>query len=220
MTDLKILLKKYFITGLITILPLWITIYIIWIIFTWISGFAAPFLIPIFKILFGNQYSIILLRFTSFILTIFVIWLIGFSIGRIFGKRFLILFENMVIRIPIVSEIYISIHKLIQHLLINKKSFEKAVLVELSREGTYIIGFITGEASGEIKSKTSNDCVNVFIPSTPNPTTGFLLFINKDKVIHLDMKIEQAIRLIISGGIIAPDQYVKKDKDVAPPNVL
>ncbi|MBN1621253.1 MAG: DUF502 domain-containing protein [Endomicrobiales bacterium] len=196
--------KRYFITGVITILPLWLTLIFIWLMFNWISGFTAPFL-KTFFLIFGKKFAGFIVNIISFFLTLFVIWFTGVLATHIFGRRILIGIEKLVIKVPILSEIYLSVRKFIQFFS-QKRAFRRVVLVEFPRKDVYSVGFITVESFGEIQEKTSSDYLTVFIPTTPNATTGFLVYMKKSEIIPLDMKVDEAIRLIISGGIIAPEK--------------
>ena len=95
-------------------------------------------------------------------------------------------------------------------------AFREAVLIEYPRRGIWAIGFITGSTEGEVQTVTDKDCVNIFLPTTPNPTSGFLLFVPKDDIVRLTMTVEEAIKMVISGGIVTPpDRRNKKEKNIA-----
>ena len=199
MSNIKLSFKRNFFTGLITILPLWITLFIVWFVFRWISSFAAPFLSPVFYLVFGREGGF-LVRLTSFVLTIITIWFVGVLATQLLGRRLLLWIENIVIRLPIMSGIYLAIRKLIQSLFTTKQNFKRVVMVEFPKNDSYSIGFVTGTC--ELESK--GNFISVFVPTTPNPTTGFLLFVRQENMIPMDMSVDEAVRLIISGGIIAP----------------
>lgn len=213
--DYKISLKNfknYFLTGLITILPLWLTLFIIWLMFKWISGITAPFL-KTFFLIFGKELGGYLVNTISFFLTIFFIWTTGFLATHIFGRRLLLSIESILLKVPVLREIYLSVRKFIQFFT-QKKAFRRVVLVEFPRKGVYSVGFITVEASGEIQEKTPSNVFSVFIPTTPNATTGFLIMVPSEDIIPLDIGVDEAIRLIISGGIIVPDKKIRKVADI------
>ncbi|MBN1823764.1 MAG: DUF502 domain-containing protein [Endomicrobiales bacterium] len=194
--------RKYFFTGLITILPLWLTLVVVWLVFQWISGFTSPFLSPIFKIVFGREARFVL-QITSFFLSIGAIWFTGYLTTKIMGKRFLLWMEGLIVGVPVLGNLYRAAKKLIQSLFTEKKDFKRVALVEFPQAGSYTIGFVMGNFN--VKAAEAETLVNVFIPTAPNPTTGYLIFLKQKKVIPLDISVDEAIRLIISGGIIVPE---------------
>jgi uncharacterized membrane protein len=204
MPEHKPTFRRYFLTGLATLLPLWLTLLIVWYIFKWISGIAVPFLAPLFHLLFAKDQSIILVRLSSFFLTIFAIWLVGNIATHIVGRRILLQAESLFIKLPVLRDIYLAARKFIQFFYTEKKMFARVVLVEFPRQGIHSIGFVTMEVMDEIRQKTGPDVVNVFVPTVPNPTTGYLIMVPQHELIPLDMGIEEAFQLIISGGILAP----------------
>ncbi|MCX5656801.1 MAG: DUF502 domain-containing protein, partial [Candidatus Omnitrophica bacterium] len=128
--------------------------------------------------------------------------LVGSATKNIFGKRLISFTEKLILKFPFFGRIYAGTKEISNaFLLSNKGAFMKVVLVEFPKEGSYALGFITSAAKGEIQDKTKNNVLSVLVPTTPNPTSGFLLFIPMDKLIFLDMTIEEGIKLIISGGI-------------------
>ena len=112
--------------------------------------------------------------------------------------------ENLLLKIPMASGIYDAIKKLMRVFFMDKSTFKRVVLIEWPRKGIYVIAFITADAMGEVQESTKEEVVNVFMPSTPNPTTGFFMLIPKNDIIPLKMSVDDAIKLIISGGIVVP----------------
>lgn len=201
----KSTVTRYLITGLITLLPLWITLNILWYIFKIISGIFTPVLTPIFHIFFEAEESRFFGRLISFFVTLFIIWFIGALATNIAGRKLLIRLENLFIKLPLLRDIYTAVRKLTVYIFTKRQAFKKVVLVEYPRKGIYSIGFITAFTISEIQTKTKEEVINVFLPSTPNPTTGFLLMVPKRDIVELDMSVDDAMRLIITGGIITPD---------------
>jgi uncharacterized membrane protein len=218
MAYIKIVFKKYFLTGLIAILPLWITLLVVSVLFKWISGFATPFLSPVFYYAFGITKGGFLVRLTSFILAVFVIWCIGLLTTHILGKRFLLWFEMIVLRVPLLNTLYGSVRKLIQYVFTKKRDFKSVVMVEFPRQGIYSVGFVTGTSA--FAEMNGEGFVNVFVPTTPNPPTGFLIFARESEVRPLDISVDEAVRLIISGGIIVPHSKERtvRGQGSVPPN--
>lgn len=115
--------------------------------------------------------------------------------------------EKIVDRIPLARIIYVGVKQLLEALFFQKtKAFEKAALIEYPRRGIYAICFITGESKGEVQCKTNKNMINVFVPTTPNPTSGFYILIPENELIILNMSVEDAFKLIVSGGIVSPNE--------------
>ena len=205
-------LRNSFLTGLVVIAPVALTIWLIWSVIGWIDGFVLPF-IPnlyhpdnILNTIFGQDVAINIrgLGVVVFLLfTTFVGW-----IAKGFLGRSLIRFgENLVRRMPVVRSIYSGVKQIAETVFAQSdRSFEKACLIEYPRKGIWAIGFISTDAKGEVKYKVKakSDLLSVFVPTTPNPTSGFMLFFPRSDVIELDMSIEDAAKLVISAGLVYP----------------
>lgn len=202
-------LKNTFLTGIAAIIPIAATIYIIL--------FIIGFLNRIVDIVPARFQLKNLLPFPVPGLDIFIalilILVLGLIVKSYIGNKIVQIGERIVARIPLVSGIYGAVKKLVDALFSEKaNSFKKVVLIEYPRKGLYSIAFVTGEAKGEVQQKTNQHCINLFVPTTPNPTSGFYIMVPEGDVVNLDMTVEEAFRLIISGGIIAPEQ-VKDAKE-------
>ena len=205
-------LRNSFLTGLVVIAPVALTIWLIWSVIGWIDGFVLPF-IPnlyhpdnILNTIFGQDVAVNIrgLGVVVFLLfTTFVGW-----IAKGFLGRSLIRFgENLVRRMPVVRSIYSGVKQIAETVFAQSdRSFEKACLIEYPRKGIWAIGFISTDAKGEVKYKVKakSDLLSVFVPTTPNPTSGFMLFFPRSDVIELDMSIEDAAKLVISAGLVYP----------------
>lgn len=188
--------RGYFLTGLIVVLPVVVTLYVLWITFNWIDGLLGN-IIPLFikKNIPG----------LGFITTIILIMLAGLLTKNFFGKKIFLFGEWLLIKIPFARTIYLATKQIIDTLLVkDKKAYQRVVMVEYPRRGIYTIGFITGKCQGEIQTKITQEMVSVFFPTTPNPTSGWLALVPADEIIYLDMSVEDGIKLIVSGGIITP----------------
>jgi len=144
---------------------------------------------------------------------------IGFLTAGLIGRYIIKLGERIISRLPIIRSIYGALKQIFENVLnSSSKSFREVVLIEYPRKGIWAIGFITGNTKGEVKSLSNKEMVNVFLPTTPNPTSGFLLFLPKKDVKILNMSIEEGIKMVISGGIVTPNfksntkSFVKKRK--------
>lgn len=203
-------LKSYFVTGLVVLIPLVLTLYIIWKLFIAIDGLLQGIIGRIVLSLGSGTAGkpIIGLGFISVVL---LILLTGLVARNYLGKKVILWGETIFSQIPLINRIYIAIKQISNAFLSEKREvFKKAVLIEYPRKGIHSIGFFTQDTKGEVQERLNKDVVSVFLPTTPNPTSGFLLFVPKSEVVELDMTIEEALKLVISGGAIAtPSRYRK-----------
>ncbi len=201
MKRLRTSLKNYFLTGLLVILPIFITVYVILFlmrIMDAILKFIPAKYLP-------ETYLHIHIPGLGLIFVIILVFAVGLLTRNIVGRRIVRLGENIVDRIPLVRILYAGVKQLLETIFLQKTdAFKRVGLVEYPRRGTYVIGFITGESKGEVQDKTNKNMMNVFIPTTPNPTSGFYILIPDDELILLNMSVEDAFKLIISGGIVSP----------------
>ena len=198
--------RNSFLTGLVVIAPVAFTIWLIWSVIGWIDGFVLPF-IPnlyhpdnILNTIFGQDVAInirglgvvVFLLFTTFV---------GWIAKGFLGRSLIRVGENLVRRMQVVRSIYSGVKQIAETVFAQSdRSFEKACLVEYPRKGIWAVGFISTEAKGEVKykAKSNSDLLSVFVPTTPNPTSGFMLFFPRNDVIELEMSIEDAAKLVIS----------------------
>lgn len=198
--------KKYFLAGLFLILPLWLTAVVIIIIFNWTSGFSMPYLLPTFKFFIADTSWVHLLaKISSFFLTLIIIWSVGFFTTKFIGKKLFSLLEDLVVKIPLFGSIYASLKKLISFFSNDDKkmNFQKVIFIPFPNKECYCVAFATGE-----KIINNQKYVTTFMPTTPNPTTGFLILIKKEDVLETDFTVEEAVSYIMSGGILAPQDKV------------
>lgn len=194
--------KKNFFTGLILLIPLLVTVYVIWFFIKLISNLTRPFILTFLYIL-EIQETPFLIRLLSFFTSLLVIYLFGVIANSIFGKNLLAKIENFFLHIPIVREIYSSTKKLINFFLEYRYyRSNKVVIVEYPRKGMYCLGILTLDFKGK-------DKLGVFIPSTPNPTTGYFIFVPKEELQYTNLSVEDAIQIIVSGGIVGSEQISK-----------
>ncbi|MBU2498844.1 MAG: DUF502 domain-containing protein [Proteobacteria bacterium] len=141
------------------------------------------------------------------ILALILILIVGFLARNIVGSKIVHWTDRIVNRIPLARIIYVAIKQLLQGVFLPQtRAFRRVVMVEFPRQGVYSIGFLTGVSKGEVQNKTAKKVVNVFVPTTPNPTSGFFIMVPEDEVIPLSMSVEDAFKLIISGGIVSPSE--------------
>ena len=190
-------LRNYFITGVVVLIPIGVTLYLTRF-FIRVSSKMIPAEIN------PNNYLPILIPGLEIILAIIFITLIGYLSLSFIGKKILQLFNDLLKRIPILRTIYSAIGQMAETLAPKRKSKKSVVLVEYPRKGSWAVGFATKDNKGEISKRTNQKLVNVFIPTTPNPTSGFLLMFPKEDIIYLDMSFEEASKFIVSAGTSNP----------------
>lgn len=195
-------LRHYFITGFLLLLPLYITFYLLFIIFKLIDGIFGGLINGYLRSNFGFSIPGI-----GIILGILIVLLAGFVVSHFLSKRVLSSIEKWFSRLPGVRQIYPSIKQMVGFLFSKDKvAFKKVVLVEYPSKGIWSIGFLTNEGFKEAKVKTQEDLFHVFIPGTPGPWSGFFVLIPRKEVKLLDMLVEDGIKLIVSGGILKPSE--------------
>jgi len=186
-------LRNYFIAGIVVLIPIGITIYLTFFIIS-ISSKILP------KEINPNHYLPYNIPGLEIIISLLLITLIGWLSLSFLGKKLLDLFNNILKKIPILRTIYSAIGQMTQTFTKNDSGKKNVVLIEYPRKGSWAVGFATKDNTGEIKSKINKNLVNVFVPTTPNPTSGFLLMFPKEEVIYLDMSFEEASKFIVSAG--------------------
>ncbi|SCX93787.1 DUF502 domain-containing protein [Alkaliphilus peptidifermentans] len=191
-------IRKTFFTGLLVILPMALTmILIIWI----FNRVDIIFREPIENIIGFRIYGL------GVLITLVLVFSAGIIARNYSGYKMITFTEIILRRIPLVRTLYFSIKQLTETLYGSKNTaFRQAVLIEYPSKGIYTIGFITSDAAEEIQEKTDENVVGLFIPTTPNPTSGMFVMVSKNEVVPLNMTVEEAVKLIVSGGIVKPGQ--------------
>ena len=143
---------------------------------------------------------------------------VGFFAAGLIGRMVFRLGESLIDRVPVVRSVYGALKQIFETVFADSSSsFREVVLVEYPRRGLWAVGFITGRTKGEVRDRIDRDLVNVFLPTTPNPTSGFLLFVPREDLVHLDMSVEEGIKMVISAGIVTPPRAAAADKGEEPP---
>ncbi len=218
-------IRNNFLTGLIVIAPIGLTFWLIWSVIGWFDGWVLPF-IPL-----AYRPDIWLLQRFGFDLDIrgigvavFLVFtlLTGMLAKGLIGRSLLRWAENLVQNLPVVRSVYSGLKQIAETILAqDQNSFEKACLVEYPRKGIWAIAFVSTTAKGEIAARAAEPMVSVFLPTTPNPTSGFLLFVPTEDVVELEMSVEDAAKLVISAGLVYPGSRDETGKpviaDLAPP---
>ncbi len=206
-------LRNSFLTGLVVIAPIGLTVWLIWTVIGWIDGFVLPF-VPtayqpenILNTLFGIEAPVNVRGVGVVVFLVFTI-LVGWIAKGLIGRSMIAWGEGLVDRMPVVRSIYNGLKQIAETVFAQSEtSFDKACLVQYPREGIWAIAFISTTAKGEIQDQIPRDeqLMSVFLPTTPNPTSGFLLFVPKSDVIELKMSVEDAAKLVISAGLVYPN---------------
>ncbi|SEM08674.1 Uncharacterized membrane protein [Roseovarius azorensis] len=199
-------LRASFLTGLVVIAPVGLTIWLMWTVIGWVDGFVLPLIPDRYQ---PEQYIGINLRGVGVIIFLIFTVLVGWIAKGLIGRSLILFAESLVNRMPVVRSIYSGVKQIAETVFAqSERSFEKACLIQYPRKGIWAIGFISTEARGEIneKAETDSDLLSVFVPTTPNPTSGFLLYFPREDVVELNMSIEDAAKLVISAGLVYPGQ--------------
>ena len=199
-------LRANFLTGLVVVAPVGLTVYIVWTAIGIIDSWVLPLIPETYQP--ATYIGVNIHGFGLVIFLIFVI-IVGYFAKGLIGRWVLRLGESAVSRMPIVRSVYRGL-KQIAEAVVNQsdRSFDKVCLIEYPRKGLWAIAFYSNEAQGEIRSRTTShgNVISVFLPTTPNPTSGFLLFVPEQDVIYLDMSVEDAAKLVISAGLVYPKE--------------
>ncbi len=204
--------RASFISGLILLLPLVVTVFVVNLLIEKIGG-------PSSRVFFGfldtawldKSWAPIVLKVISIIFVIILITLFGWLSKHFLGKYILRFTEITIERLPLVKTVYKTVKQMVEAFSGTERVvFQKTVLVEFPRDGIYSIGFITNRKRSEMEDKVAKRLVTVFVPTTPNPTSGFLLLVPEEKVMELEMSVTDGIKTVISGGAVTPE-YVKKN---------
>ena len=190
-------IMNYIIAGIVVLIPIGITLYLT-VFFIKISSKILP------KEINPNYYLPYNIPGLEILISIIIITLIGWISLSFLGKKLFDLFENILNRIPILRTIYSAVGQLIETFAKAKTNKKNVVLIEYPRKGVWAVAFATRENTGEINKKTGQELINVFVPTTPNPTSGFLLMFPKNEVIYLDISFEEASKFIVSAGSTNP----------------
>ncbi|MHA6345127.1 DUF502 domain-containing protein [Roseivivax sp. CAU 1761] len=198
-------LRASFLTGIVVIAPVGLTVWLIWTVIGWIDGVVLPLVPDRFN---PEEYIGINLRGIGVIFFLCFTIFVGWVAKGLIGRSLIRFAESLVARMPIVRSVYSGVKQIAETVFVqSERSFEKACLIEYPRKGIWAIGFISTETKGEVarRALTGGGMISVFVPTTPNPTSGFLLFFPAEDVIELDMSLEDAAKLVISAGLVYPN---------------
>jgi len=204
-------MRKYFVTGLLVLVPLAITLWVLNLIIGTLD--QSVLLLPERwrpAVLIGLD-----IPGMGALVTVLFVFLVGLLTRNIIGKQIVNLWERLLTRIPIVSSIYSSVKQVSDTLFSSSgNAFRKAMLVQYPREGSWTIAFLTGTPGGDVKNHLTGDYISVYVPTTPNPTSGFFLMMPRADAIELDMSVDEALKYIVSMGVVAPEYVVAASKNL------
>ncbi len=199
-------IRNYFLTGLIICAPLAITAYLTWSFIGWVDGWVKPYLPAVYN---PDNYLPFSIPGFGLVTALIVITMVGFLTANLIGRTIIAYGESILDQMPLIRGIYKGLKQIFQTVLAEQSnSFNKAGLIEYPRKGIWSIVFLATETKGEVDARLradGKDTLSVFLPTTPNPTSGFLLFVPRSDVIILDMTVEEAAKMVISAGLVAPE---------------
>ncbi len=210
-------LRAYFFAGVLVTTPLAATFLVAW----WFIGVVDDYIVPMIPDGWNPDHYLketvgleIGLPGLGLVVLLIVITLIGALTAGFLGRLVLTIGERILAQMPVIRSVYSAIKQVLETILKQQsKAFRQAVLIEYPRRGIWAVGFITGTTEGEVQNLTMQEVVNVFLPTTPNPTSGFLLFVPSKDVVLLSMSVEEAVKMVISGGIVTPpDRRTEEEK--------
>lgn len=208
-------LRTYFLTGIIVTAPIGITVYIAWQFITWVDEGVRPLLPPAYN---PETYVPFALPGVGLVASFIVLTLVGALTASFFGRSLVRVGERFVERMPVVRTIYSALKQIFETVLAQSSdSFSDVVLVEYPRRDLWTIAFVTSRTEGEVQDITSDEMVNIYVPTTPNPTSGFLLFVPRQDLRPLSMTVEEGIKYVISTGIIVPPDMRSDEQRALPP---
>ena len=195
-------LRTYFLTGIVATAPIGLTLYLSWVLVKFVDRLVTPSIPAQYN---PNTYVPFDIPGLGVIVAIILLTFIGFITANFLGRQIVALGESVVDRMPVIRSVYGALKQIFETVLAqSSRSFREVVLIEYPRRGIWAVGFVTSETLGEIQNVKEDELVNVFLPTTPNPTSGFLLFVPRQDLITLHMTVEEGIKMVISGGIVTP----------------
>ncbi|MDF1608960.1 DUF502 domain-containing protein [Hoeflea sp. YIM 152468] len=202
-------LRNYFLTGLIIVAPLAITAYLTWTFIGWVDSWVKPYIPSIYN---PDYYLPFAVPGFGLLTALVLITMIGFLTANLVGRSIIAFGESLLDRMPLVRSLYKGLKQIFQTVLAEQSSsFKQAGLIEYPRRGLWSIVFIATDTKGEVDHRLpEHESISVFLPTTPNPTSGFLLFVPRKDILILDMSVEEAAKMVISAGLVAPD-FPKKE---------
>tara|TARA_B100000029_G_scaffold474478_3_gene516836 strand:+ start:106 stop:840 length:735 start_codon:yes stop_codon:yes gene_type:complete len=195
-------MRGYFFAGLLVVAPVGITFWLSWLVLSFIDSRVTPLIPTAYN---PNTYVPFAIPGLGVVVLVVFLIIIGALTRVLLGRWIVRGGEHLLGRMPVVRSIYAATKQIVETVLANQSdAFRQVVLFEYPRRGSWAIGFVTGKTTGEVQNITEDEVVNVFLPTTPNPTSGYLLFLPRKELVELSMTVEEGIKMIISGGIVTP----------------
>jgi uncharacterized membrane protein len=206
----KATFRRNLITGMLIILPVLVTVWVLSLIFGLLNETVTPLILQFLKLVtLGKLSEATWVQYVapvvSITLSVLFIYVLGLTGGNVLGRQLLNAVDKWLKRIPFVRGIYSATRQFVDTFQGGSGSFSHVVLVEYPRLGVWTLAFVTNKTQGEVQERTSKNLVSVFVPTTPNPTSGFLLFVPEEQLISLEMSVDDAFKMIVSGGVLTPD---------------
>ena len=195
-------IRSWFITGILVLTPIILTVYVAWAFITFVDNLVVPIVPNGYR---PSNYLPFSIPGLGLIIVFTFTTLVGSLATGLFGRTLIRIWENILNRMPVVRSVYSAIKQILETVMAAQSdAFRQAVLVQYPRKDIWAIGFVTGSTKGEVGNNVSEKMINVFMPTTPNPTSGFLLFFPEKDLIYLKMSVEYALKLVVSGGMVIP----------------
>ncbi len=203
-------LRAYLFTGILVTAPVAITFYMAYKFIFWVDRLVNQILPPQYKF---DEILPVTVPGIGLVILVVALILVGMFAAGFMGRFFLRLGEWLVYKMPLVSTVYSLLKQVFETFFSSKtQAFKKVVILEYPRKGIWILGFLSAELQGEVKENLSGDMVSVFVPTTPNPTSGFLVFVPKEDVTELSMSVEEGLKYVVTGGLVEPNGQKKRKK--------
>jgi uncharacterized membrane protein len=200
-------LRNYFFAGILVTAPISITIYLSWLFINFVDRTVTPIIPEKYN---PETYLPFGIPGLGLIIAAVALTLVGALTAGYFGRLFVRMSERVLARMPVVRSIYGALKQIFETVLARQSdAFRQVVLIEYPRRGIWAIGFLTGVTEGEVQRLTEEQMLNIFLPTTPNPTSGFLLFLPREEVVFLDMSVEEGIKMVVSAGIVTPQEMAR-----------
>lgn len=197
-------LRNYFFAGILVTAPISITLYVTWGFLKFLDKKITPLIPYAYN---PNTYLPVDIPGLGLIISVIFFVVVGWFTRNFFGRLLVRVSEYIVHRVPVINTIYGAIKQIFETVMASQSdAFKEVVMFEYPRKGIWVLGFVTGQTKGEVQNMIKSETVNVFLPTTPNPTSGFLLFLPKKDVKYMKMSVEEGIKMIVSGGIITPEE--------------
>ena len=207
-------IRAYLFAGILVTAPIFITFYLAWLFVTFVDSKITPLIPAKYN---PETYLPFALPGLGLIILLIALVLVGALTAGFFGRLWARVSDRILNQMPVIRNVHSAIKQILETVLAQQSNaFREAVLIEYPRRGIWAVGFITGTTEGEVQNMTAEECINVFLPTTPNPTSGFLLFVPKKDIAPLSMSVEEAIKMVISGGIVTPPDRRSEEEKATP----